>query len=405
MYLFYFFALIAIWLGIQSLRRGFRYRAYVRRETAQPLADFTPFVSIIAPCRGLETMLYENIEALFLQEYPAYEILFVTDRKDDPALAVIEDIQEAWKNKPGPANRIIVAGEAKDCGQKVHNLRIATSQINAKCEVLAFVDSDARPDTSWLRNLVAPLIDENLGAATGYRWFVPYRGGLASRLRSVWNASVASALGDNSAKNFCWGGSTAIRRSTFERLDIVKRWQGSVSDDFTLTRALHEARLPIHFTPDCLVPSIGDCDLRELLEFTTRQLKITRVYAPHLWKAVLLGGLFFASIFFGGILLVLVRATLGLSFIVPLVLLCIIFALGAGKAFVRWQAVTLPLSKYRRELKQDLMSQVVLWPFGTLLHLFNAIAAAFSQRIHWRGITYQLKSRTEAVIISRTDAK
>src|ERR1700730_2426605 len=401
MYLFYFFAIIGIWLGIQSLRRGFRYGAYVRRETARPLADFTPFVSIIAPYRGLETMLHENIEALFEQDYPAYEILFVTDRKDDAALAVIEELREAWRNKPGPENRIVVAGEARDCGQKVHNLRVASSQVNAQAEVLAFVDSDARPDTNWLRQLVAPLVDQNLGAATGYRWFVPQRGGFASRVRSVWNASVASALGDNREKNFCWGGSTAIRRSTFERLNIAERWQGNVSDDFTLTRTLHEARLPIYFTPNCLVPSIGDCDLRELLEFTTRQLKITRVYAPHLWKAVLLGGLLFASIFFGGIFLVLVRAALGLSFIIPLVLLCIIFVLGSGKAFVRWQAVTIPLSKYRRELKQDLTAQMVLWPFGTLLHLFNAIAAAFSQRIHWRGIGYELKSPTEAVIISR----
>jgi ceramide glucosyltransferase len=401
MYLFYFFAIIAIWLGIQSLRRGFRYRAYVQQETARPLADFTPFVSIIAPCRGLETMLHENIEALFAQEYPAYEIVFVTDRKEDPALAVIETLREAWGNKAGPDDRIVVAGEAKDCGQKVHNMRIATTQINAKCEVLAFVDSDARPDTRWLRQLVAPLVDENLGAVTGYRWFVPQRGGLASHLRSVWNASVASALGDNREKNFCWGGSTAIRRSTFDRLDIAERWQGSVSDDFTLTRTLHEARLPIHFTPNCLVPSIGDCDLRELLEFTTRQLKITRVYAPHLWKAVLLGSLLFSSIFFGGIFLVLVRAALGLSFIIPLVLLGIIFVLGAGKAFVRWQAVTIPLSKCRKELNKDLMAQMALWPLGTLLHLFNAIAAAFSRRIHWRGITYELKSPTEAVIIWR----
>jgi hypothetical protein len=35
-----------------------------------------------------------------------------------------------------------------------------------------------------------------------------------------------------------------------------------------------------------------------------------------------------------------------------------------------------------------------------VLHLYNALAALFSRRITWRGITYELKSPTETVIIS-----
>ena len=151
--------------------------------------------------------------------------------------------------------------------------------------MLVFVDTDARPQANWLRSWCAPLADSNLGAATGYRWFIPVRGGFASQLRSVWNASIASALGEREDKNFCWGGSTAIRRSTFEKLQVTERWRGTVSDDFTVTRMLQEAKLPIHFVPACLVPSVGECSARELLEFTNRQLKITRVYAPHLMEA------------------------------------------------------------------------------------------------------------------------
>src|SRR6185503_11846517 len=147
-------------------------------------------------------------------------------------------------------------------------------------EVIVFVDTDARPATDWLQHLVAPLADPRVGAASGYRWFIPVRGGFSSHLRSVWNASIASALGRNVHKNFCWGGSTAIRRSLFAELDVVNRWKGTVSDDFTITRTLQEAKFPIHFVPACLVPSLGDCNVRELLEFTNRQLKITRVYAP-----------------------------------------------------------------------------------------------------------------------------
>ena len=249
MILYYFFAVIAVWIGIKSLMGGVRYAAYVRQEISRPLPEFYPFVSVIAPTRGFEKGFVDNVKPLLAQDYPRYEIQFVFDDPKDPSLPLIRELNA----------RTVISGPASDCGQKVHNLIAGVREIDPRCEVIVFVDTDARPGTDWLRQLVAPLADESLGASTGYRWFVPERGGLASRLRGVWNASVASALGAETPKNFCWGGSTAIRRSTFEKLRVVDHWRGTVSDDFTITRVLKDAKLPIHFTPHCLVPSVGDC--------------------------------------------------------------------------------------------------------------------------------------------------
>ncbi|MEP6637524.1 MAG: glycosyltransferase family 2 protein [Acidobacteriota bacterium] len=401
MFLFYFFAAIVIWLGVLSLRGGFNFAAYVRRETARAVPDFTPFVSIIAPCRGLEDGLRDNLAALFQQGYPAYEIVFVTDRAEDPSVCVVEEVIKSEDNSARVSARVVIAGEAIDCGQKVHNLRFALASVDARSEVLVFVDSDARPQPAWLQSLVAPLVDDRIGAATGYRWFIPAGGGFASHLRSVWNASIASALGKREDKNFCWGGSTAIRKATFEKLQIRERWRGTVSDDFTMTRVLQEAKLPIHFVPACLVASLDDCNFKELLEFTNRQLKITRVYAAHLWRPVLIGSLLFCAVFFGGLLLVTSRALLGLPYAIPLALLFLVYLLGAAKAYIRLQAVTILLRTYQRQLAKSLPAHLLLWPFGSALFLCNAVAAAFSHRIKWRGITYELKSATEAVIIAR----
>ncbi len=393
--LFYFLAGLAILSGALSLRGGLRFASYVRRELAHRRDPFTPYVSIIAPCRGLEPGLRENLAALFSHDYPDYEIVFVTDRPDDPSIRIFKDIS----NAATVSSRIVIAGEAIDCGQKVHNLRMATAAVNPNSLVLVFADTDARPGTDWLRSLVAPLQDETIGAATGYRWFLAANGNLAAHLCSVWNASIASALGEAADRNFCWGGATAIRRETFDRLEVTKHWQGTVSDDFTLTRVLQEAKLPIHFVPCCLTPSMTDLSLRELVEFTTRQLKITRVYAAHLWKLVLIGNLLFTLVFFGGIALVLYRAVSGQSFLIPLLLLAIIFGLGTAKALVRLQAVRRALES--EDLNRALVPHLLLWPLASSLFLHNALAAAFSRRIRWRGIVYQLNSPTEAVIISR----
>ena len=401
MLVFYFFAAIAICLGLLSLRGGLRFATYVRREVTQPISDYAPFVSVIAPFRGIDESFKENISALFAQNYPAYEIIFVVDRTDDPAVTVVEDVRQAWQDAWRPLTRILIAGPAIDCGQKVHNLRTAVANADQRAEALVFVDTDARPHGNWLRSLVAPLSDEGLGAATGYRWFIPDKRRVASQLRSVWNASIASALGQAGKKNFCWGGSTAIRRTVFDSLKVAERWRGTVSDDFTLTRILHEAKLPIHFTPHCLIASFDDCSWRELLEFTNRQLKITRVYATHLWQAVLLGGLLFVPIFFGGLMLVIVRALLALPIRAPVVLLAIIFALGAAKSWIRLRAVNLALANYGARPNRDMLAHLFLWPLASVLFLNNALVAAGSRRINWRGISYELKSATEAVIISR----
>src|SRR5438132_302335 len=326
MWAYYFLATVAIWLGLMSLRGGVLFARYLHSELAKNYQEFTPFVSVFVPCRGLDDGLKENLDAILAQDYPAFEIIFVSDRADDPALVVVEEARHAFDKKKGLFIRVIVAGPATESGQKVHNLRTTVSHADERAEVFAFVDTDAQPQPRWLRDLVAPLSDQGIGASTGYRWFVPVRANFASHLRSVWNASIASALGAREDKNFCWGGATAIRRETFERIKVKEVWRGTVSDDFAMTRVLHEASLPIKFVPQCLTPSFEDCSFHELLEFTTRQLKITRAYAAHLWKAVFAGSLLFVLAFFGGIALTVSRAAMGLSFVAPLVLVLIIFA-------------------------------------------------------------------------------
>lgn len=405
MFLFYVLAGVVLCQSVVALRGGRVFLRYVRREMNEEAADYVPFASVIVPCRGLDQGLTANLAALFNQRYPAYEIIFVVDRADDPALAVIEESRRTFGKNSVADTRIVVAGEASRCGQKVHNLRVAVGEVDPASDVLVFVDTDARPAPDWLRSLVAPLIDHRIGAATGYRWFFPVAGGPASVLRAVWNASIASALGANGARNFCWGGSTAIRRETFEELGVREKWAGTLSDDFTLTRTLHQAKLLIHFVPRCLTASHEDCTWTELIEFTTRQLKITRVYAAHLWKIILWSNLLFVLVFFGGTALVIWRAASGISYLAPLLIVVTIYLLGIGKALLRLQAIRLPLMAYQAELRRVRLALLLLWPLAAALYLYNALAAALSKRITWRGITYELKSPTETVIIANAFAK
>ncbi len=394
-FVFFFFALMLVLLGYRSLRGGIAYLTFFKRELSAPSVDFAPFCSIIVPCRGLDEGLSNNLSALFQQNFPQFEVIFVVDDENDEAVTIIENIPD----KNAANAKLIIAGKAENEGQKVHNLRRAVLEISERSEVLVFVDSDARPHESWLQNLVAPLRDENIGAATGYRWFVSRNNTFASQLRSVWNASIASALGKSTADNFCWGGSTAIRREVFENLNIREEWRGTLSDDFALTRALKAAGLPIYFVPDALTASIEDCSFGEFLEFSTRQMKITRVYAPNLWKASFIGSFLFTVICAANIVLLFVL--IGWQFWLTLFLLLLIFALGAAKAWVRLKAVKLVLQNYEKELNKSVLWQTTLWAVTPAVYFYNCFRAFSSNQIRWRGITYEMKSPRETIILHR----
>jgi ceramide glucosyltransferase len=422
---FYLFAALLVFMSWKSLRGGINYLNFFKQELAKPESDFTPFASIIAPCRGLDEDLETNLSALFRQNFPEYEILFVVDDKNDEAVSVIQKIlhrrdaetqredsekenklieKNSASRRLGGENsvsaKLVVAGKATDSAQKVHNLRRAVLEVSDKSEIFVFVDSDARPSENWLKNLIAPLEDEKIGAATAYRWFISKKMSFASEMRSVWNASIASALGANLKTNFCWGGSMALRRETFEKLRMREKWRGVLSDDFAVTRAMKEHDLPVYFVPRALAASVENCTFGELFEFTTRQMKITRVYAPNLWLQAFIGAFIFNLVFVWGIFILISGSIREFSFWFALVGLFLISAFSTGKAWLRLKAVKLVLKDYAKDLDKQFRTQNTLWILSPALFFYNSFCALLSRKIVWRGIKYELESPNQTSIIT-----
>src|SRR5215213_6377177 len=111
MWVFYVFASLLVVQAAVSLRGGLRYLAYVRRELLKGESDFAPYASVIAPCRGLDQGLRENLAGLFRQDYPAYEIVFILDSATAPPLAVIADVRSDV-GQHRVTSRAVLAGKA-----------------------------------------------------------------------------------------------------------------------------------------------------------------------------------------------------------------------------------------------------------------------------------------------------
>jgi cellulose synthase/poly-beta-1,6-N-acetylglucosamine synthase-like glycosyltransferase len=293
----------------------------------------------------------------------------------------------------------VIAPNATDSSQKVANLQEAILHVSEKSQIFVFVDSDARPAKDWLRNLTAPLEDVNIGTTTGYRWFISRKPTFASELRNIWNASIASFLGPDTKSNFTWGGSTAIRRDTFEKLDIREKWRGTLSDDFTVTRAMSDADVPILFVPKALTPSIENCTFREMLEFTTRQMKITRVYAPRLWLMSFLGSGLFCIVMTTAFLIAALSSRNGIDVSVAIAILLLVSSLSIAKSWLRLKAVRLVLTDHDTELRKQFLPQLTLWLISPFVFLYNCIAALVSRRMVWRGTEYELVSNSQTRII------
>lgn len=385
--------------GIGSLVAGLRFRRYVIERLARPAGNgASPRAVVILPCCGVDDRLHDTVRSLGTQSYSDYEVVFTFESSDDPAYASVG----RWASQWGVRNwRRVVSGRAANRSQKIHNLLAALGVISADREVLVFLDSDAVPHSRWLAELVAPLVEPGVGATTGFRWYTT-NGNLASGIRSAWNAASVTFLHEERL-NFCWGGSTAIRRADFERLNIAASWQRALSDDYQVTRAVRGAGLAIRFVPQCLIPCLDTTSLLGFLTFARRQLVITRVCAPAIWRA----GLLLACNFIAGAtataslaLYAYLNGRTGLMWL-SLAGWGSILLLAASKSVLRQLAV-------RRVLRSPNVSwRDFLWDVAGVgvigvLHLGLLLSSARSRRIRWRTTEYEMLSADETLVLGRT---
>jgi len=365
--LIYFVGVLALVQGVVSLIQGFRSVRHIR--TYRPHSDARPRVVVFCPCRGVDSGFRENIRSILNQDYPDFRVVFIVDSATDPAAQVLAEVKAT----------VLVAGEATDRGQKVHNLIHGVENGAGDAEVFVFCDTDARFPREWITRLIAPLDNPEVAVSTGYRWYTAERGGLPALLRSSWNASVVTTLGDH-GRNFAWGGSMALRREVFDEIGVRKEWNGALSDDYAVTHAAQRAWKKIVFVPQCLVPSYGDCTWPELLEFTTRQMQITRVYDEFTWRMALVTQSIFNLAFWGGLLLPGVFRLLTPT----------LWVLAGIKSYIRHDAVATVLPE--GALSKNRGSYILLAPLTALLFEYNLIRSALTRSITWRQIQYKLIS-------------
>jgi ceramide glucosyltransferase len=393
--LFYCLAILQIAVSAYLIWQGLQWLSYARKRIFTDPGFNAPRVAVFCPCKGVEPGLERNLVALTEFNHQNYEVFFILASASDPAAGILKRVIANSR----PKAHLIIAEKPEGCGEKVNNLRVAVEQLPPDFEILVFADSDGRPGKAWLQRLAAPLSDARIGAATTMRWLIPNRDNLASALLAAWNAPIVTMLTEK-GKNFCWGGGTAIRRSVFEQIEVLGEWRSSVSDDYSLTRALERTGRFILFVPECLTLSFVETDFPGLLEFTNRQVLITRVYAEKIWATSGATHFLYCVTVLLGLALALSDAMAQRPALHIAAVTFFILLLSAIRASLRVVGVTeiLPLS--RGQIMSQSWIYIVLAVAVPFLYLINFIHSVITRKICWRNIQYELVSPNHTRIIS-----
>jgi ceramide glucosyltransferase len=218
---------------------SFRRRPLPRREG--------PPASILIPLKGADASLEENLAAFCRLDYPEYQLVFALETASDPAFAVVERIARRFPNRDIEA----VVSEARiGANPKENNHANAYSRAKHPWLVLADGDVAARPD--YLKTVLAPLHDGEVGLVTCPYRFVGLRG-LWSRLRAMTihagfipSVLVAWRL---APVRFGLGATLAFRRETLAEIGGFPAVADFIASDYWLANKAADAGYRVELIP------------------------------------------------------------------------------------------------------------------------------------------------------------
>lgn len=265
-------------IALMAVSLSFMRRAIRKDVPPAPLSRATKVV-VLVPVGMIVSNVEQALDSLLNQNYSDYRIIFISASTNEPAAGLINTIC----NKFTHASHV-VAGKARYCCQKNHNLLAGLKEVQPEEEVLVFCDSSHIADPDFLRRLVAPIINEEALMTSGYHYIVPgdKRYGTFCHLLTVQTIHMLF----QAIKAFAqpWGGAMAIRKSTFYTHDIPKLWSTAIVDDFTMGPYLESKGIRVTPVPDACLrsPMLGQT-VRGWERWLFRQLQYLKFGLPLVW--------------------------------------------------------------------------------------------------------------------------
>lgn len=320
-------------------------------------ADYSPRTLVMVPCRGLDFSLRENLESIRDQDYGNFEVIAVVDRPDDDAVPVLEEIGFPY---------ILSDFDCVSCSGKTRALSTAFRKF-ADYDVYVICDSDILVERDWLRRIVSPLSNREIGLSTTFPFFRPV-GGFWSKVKAVWGV-VGQSLMESKLTRFGWGGSLAFRKDLLDD-ESFNFFSESVSDDTALSSISSGKGMKISYSRSARPVINTPDDFGTFFEWANRQTALSISATRRVFH--------YGVIVYVSTILVFVSAIVLSIFVSPLFL--ILFA-------------PTILSEFNNARRSDEIFPLLflITPVLPFLFLLNLVIANRMDSINWRGNEYELQ--------------
>jgi ceramide glucosyltransferase len=252
---------------------------FFRHKGERPKASFTPPLSILKPVRGLDPDAYENFASFCCQDYPAdYEIIFCVTDHSDPVLSVIQEVKA---NFPERSIRVLYGSGRDATNDKV--AKLARLSQEATYEVLVINDSDVRGEPDYLRTIIAPLADPEVGAVTCFYAPAEDKTGV-QKLQSIGMYSdfypgiVVAWLLDG--VKFALGPTIATTRSRLAKFGGYEAIENRPADDLLVGRLIAEQGCEVKLLPYTIRTVADFQSFRDLFLKRLRWIVVMRHMRP-----------------------------------------------------------------------------------------------------------------------------
>ncbi|MBD2166006.1 glycosyltransferase family 2 protein [Calothrix membranacea FACHB-236] len=354
--------------------------------------DKLPKTAIVLCLRGADPFLPNCLRALLNQNYPQYDLKLIVDRQEDPAWKIATDtIQELGATNVEISPLRIIR---KNCSLKCSSLLQAVSDLDDSYQVVALVDADTIVHPNWLRELVSPLSNPQIGATTGNRWYLPTGKYWGSLVRYIWNVSAVVQM---YLYGIPWGGTLAVKTEVLRQTGLLDKWSKAFGEDTMMRSVLGKNNLRVKFVPSLLMLNREESDLPSLRYWLQRQLISSRLYHPW-WLAVV--GDTILTILLPTLLIVLFLAALFnqqwntavfclscyIGYMLGLLLLVFVLEKEIQQVLHRHGE---PITK----LSPATIFKIFIGiPFTQWIYGYAMFLSLWMSKVKWRGITYDIKS-------------
>nr|WP_240655509.1 bacteriohopanetetrol glucosamine biosynthesis glycosyltransferase HpnI [Paraburkholderia phosphatilytica] len=238
-------------------------------------------ISVLKPLCGDEPRLYENLATFCEQQHARYQLLFGVSSPADPAIAVVRRLQAAY-----PALDIEVVVDSRVYGSNLKVSNLINLAQRARHDLIVLADSDIAVTPDYLDHVTAPLADAHVGVVTclyrarplGSGWRLWPR--LGAMFIDSWFAPsvrIAHAFG---SREFGFGATLALRRTTLDRIGGFMALKDCLADDFCLAEFARDIGLATVLVPLMVKTDVVEASATSLWLRETRWLRTIRSVNP-----------------------------------------------------------------------------------------------------------------------------